>query len=76
MSLRSGNRPGRLDACSVSINNYHQDVPPKTGRSGRVRAVGGGFIPLREMTSLMVNICGRGYELEVRDAFCTEAEGA
>ena len=40
MSLRSGNRPGRLDACSVSINNYHQDVPPRTGRSGRVRVRG------------------------------------
>lgn len=40
MSLRSGNRLGRLYAWSVSINVYHQDVPPKTGRSGRVRVVG------------------------------------
>lgn len=74
MSLRFGNRPGRLYAWSVSINKYHQDVPPKTGRSGRVRVVGG-FIPLREMTSLMVVIWS-GYELEVVDAFCAGAEGA
>lgn len=39
-SWQSGNRPGRLDACSVSTNNYRQDVPPKTGRSGRVRVWG------------------------------------
>jgi hypothetical protein len=74
MSLRSGNRPGRLYACSVSINKYHQDVPPETG-AVRARARCGGFIPLREMTSLMVVIWS-GYELEVVDAFCAGAEGA
>lgn len=40
MSSRSGNRLGRLYACSVSINKYRQDGPPKTGRSGRVRVWG------------------------------------
>jgi|SRR5690242_510857 len=43
------------------------------GRSGRVRVWG--FIPLREMTSLMVNSV-KTFELEVLDTFCAKAEGA
>lgn len=49
-SLRSGNRPGRLDAYKVSINKYHVPLPLKAVK----RAGAWASIPFREMTSLMV----------------------
>lgn len=56
---------------------YQQISPGCPAQDGAVRARArcGGFIPLREMTSLMVVIWS-GYELEVVDAFCAGAEGA